>query len=223
MARKKTTETVRDRKREEIVDAAMAVFENDGGMEALSFRKLAAQLSLSYSAPYRYFANKEALINAMRARAYRWIEGVMLDAIAGIDDPEAQLEALAAAYIDAGIAQPDRYALMFFRVEDPSATHRSLELRAAKHDALDVCTRVIAAGQAAGSMPTHLDPLTASHLFWTAAHGLVSLQVAGQFEMGRNTAALVPALIGVLRAGVDHFRAGEPQHAATPEEVRHHG
>ncbi len=223
MARKKTTEAVRDRKREAIVDAAMALFENEGGMDALSFRRLAAQLSLSYSAPYRYFANKEALINAMRARAYRWIEGVMLEAIAGVDDPEAQLEALAAAYIGAGIAQPDRYALMFFRVEDPSATHRSLELRAAKHDALDVCTRVIAAGQAAGCMPTRLDPLTASHLFWTAAHGLVSLQVAGQFEMGRNTEILVPTLIGVLRAGVDHFTARASQHAEPVEEVRHHG
>ena len=52
MARKKDTESVRRRKRDEILDAAMTVFEKEGGLEALSLRKLAAELSLSYSANF---------------------------------------------------------------------------------------------------------------------------------------------------------------------------
>jgi len=221
MARRKDTDAVRNRKREEILDAAMDVFETEGGLAALSFRKLAAKLSLSYSAPYRYFASKEELINALRARAYRWIEGVMREAIDGIADPEVQLETLAGAYIRAGIRQPDRYALMFFKVDDPHEARRSLELRAAKHDALDVCTRVIAAGQACGQMPTTLDPLTASHLFWTTAHGLVSLQVAGQYEMGRSVNTLIPTVIHTLRMGMEHFDAGAHKGLPDEEEARH--
>lgn len=223
MARKKDTDAVRNRKREEILDAAMEVFESEGGLAALSFRKLAAKLSLSYSAPYRYFDSKEELINALRARAYRWIEDVMREAIAGIADPEVQLETLAGAYIRAGILQPDRYALMFFKVDDPHQARSSLELRAAKHDALDVCTRVIAAGQACGQMPTTVDPLTASHLFWTTAHGLVSLQVAGQYEMGRSVNVLMPTVIRTLRMGMEYFDAGAQPGALPDEEEARHG
>ena len=220
MARKKDSVEVRNRKRDEILDAAMSVFENEGGLDALSFRKLAREASLSYSAPYRYFASKEELVNALRARAYRWIETVMLESIEGIRNPERQLETLANAYIRAGIERPDRYALMFFRLSDPDRGVTSLELKSAKRDALHVCVRVIAAGQASGHFPQTTDPLTAAHLFWTTAHGLVSLQVAGQYEMGRNVDQLIPALIRTLRMGMEYFN--DSQHAINaldPEET----
>ena len=223
MARKKDSAEIRKRKRDEILDAAMTVFENDGGLEALSFRKLAKEASLSYSAPYRYFASKEELVNALRARSYRWIEKVMLDSIQNVDHPERQLETLAAAYIRAGIARPDRYALMFFKVNDPKAALRSLELKAAKRDALDVCTRVISAGQASGHFPQTVDPLTTAHLFWTTAHGLVSLQVAGQFEMGRSVEQLIPVLIRTLRMGMEYFNDSPRAIDALKQEENRHG
>lgn len=205
MARKKFPDEVRARKRDDILDVAMSVFEADG-LEALSFRRLADGMALSHSAPYRYFASKEELVNALRARAYRWIEGEMLAAIADIAEPEQQLEALAAAYIRSGLARPHRYALMFFNLNDADTLPDFPELAAAKRDALDVCTRVIAAGQQHGDFPKTLDPLTAAHLFWIGAHGVVSLQVAGQFVMGRTVQALVPTLIQTLRGGMEHFK-----------------
>ena len=205
MARIRQSDDVRAKKRDDILDSAMAVFEKHGGLEALSFRRLATEMDLSYSAPYRYFANKDELVNALRARAFRWIEQAMCDAIASIDDPEAQLEALAAAYIRSGIERPDRYALMFFKLDDTDIARRSIELKGARRDALDVCRRVIAAGQASGQLPNRVDALTAAHLFWIGAHGLVSLQVAGQFVMGRELPVLVPTLIRCLRAGLEYF------------------
>lgn len=204
MARKPQTDDARAAKRDTILEAAMTVFEQ-GGLEALSFRRLATEMDLSYSAPYRYFANKDELVNALRARAFRWIGGAMETAIAGIDDPAVRLETLAFAYIRSGIERPDRYALMFFKLDDTDAARRSLELKVARHDALDVCTRAIAAAQGAGMLSARVDPLTAAHLFWIGAHGLVSLQVAGQFVVGREASALVPALIRSLSAGLEHF------------------
>lgn len=212
MARKRFPDELRAQRRDEILDTAMALFEKEGGLEALSLRKLGGGLSLSYSAPYRYFANKEELVNALRARAYRWIEREMLTAIAGLETPEQQLEALAAAYIRSGLALPHRYALMFFNRQD--ADSHSLELKAAKRDALDVCTRVIAAGQQQGDFPDTLDPLTAAHLFWIGAHGVVSLQVAGQFVMGREIKQLVPTLIHALRMGMAHYAEAVPARAS---------
>lgn len=203
MARRKFTEDERAQKRSEILDGAMAVFEQDGGLEALSFRKLATQMGLSYSAPYRYFASKEELVTALRARAYRWIESEMREAIQAIESPTEQLEALSLAYIRSGVARPHRYALMYFNLDGNDVAKRSVEFRKAKFDALDICTRVIAAGQACGDLPKGVDPLTASHLFWIGAHGLVSLEVAGQFEMGRDLAALIPTLTQTLRRGME--------------------
>lgn len=205
MARKPFSDEVRKRKREEILDAAMLIFEKHGKLEALSFRNLAPELGLSYSAPYRYFESKDELINAMRARAFRWIEQAMQDAIRKSSQPEQQLELLAKAYIENGLQRPHRYALMFFELDDSAATKKSLELRTAKRDALDVCTRVIAAGQDSGAFPDTIDPLTASHLFWVGAHGLISLQVAGQLVMGRDIATLVPILIHSLMMGMEHY------------------
>lgn len=222
MPRQKDPDEVRQRKRDEILDAAMAVFENAGGLEALSFRKLAAELSLSYSAPYRYFANKEELVNALRARAYRWIEREMLDSIQGITHPERQLETLARAYVRAGLERPDRYALMFFKVSDPKTHLTSLELKSAKRDALYACVNVVETGQASGDFPKTMDALTAAHLFWATAHGLVSLQVAGQFQMGRRVDELVPILIRTLRTGMEHFnQSTKAVNALTAEEKKH--
>jgi len=203
MARQNYSEEQIASKREEILDAAMQLFESHG-IEAVSFRKVAGVIGCSYSAPYRYFSSKEELLTALRARAYRWIERAMLDAIAPFDDPLDQLNALADAYIRAGLERPTRYALMFFELQGSDLGQRLLELAAAKRDSLGVCTRVVTAAHASGALQLSTDPLTASHLFWAGAHGLVSLQVAGQFVMGRTIDVLVPTMISTLMAGLQH-------------------
>ncbi|MCK5771517.1 TetR/AcrR family transcriptional regulator [Algiphilus sp.] len=189
-------------RRNAILDAAMELHD-DGGVAALSFRNIAARLGFSYATPYRYFASKEALLTALRARVFRWMEGILMDAVERAPDPMRKLEALAGAYVRAGIDKPSRYALMFFRNDELSREPRSLELVAAKRDALDVCTRVVAAAQEAGVLRLSVDPLTAAHLFWASAHGMVSLQVAGQFVMGRSLEALIPEMIATFLAGLE--------------------
>ncbi len=202
MARKRQTDDQIAARREEILDAAMQVFETQGGIGAVSFRNVAAHMGISYSAPYRYFTDKDDLLNALRARAFRWIEAEMKRAIKSKHAASAKLEALARAYVTAGIERPDRYELMFFELENTDIAENSLELRAAKNDALGVCTDVIREGQQDGTFSDHLDPLVASHLFWTAAHGLVSLEVAGQFVMGCTIDQLVAPLFQTLQAQI---------------------
>ncbi len=223
MARPKLSEDARALKREDILDAAMTVFEQQGGLESLSFRKLAVEMGLSYSASYRYFANKAELVDALRARAFRWIEQAMIKEIDTSTSPDEQLNALAAAYINAGVERPARYALMFFELKEQDQSSRSLELKAAKRDALDVCTQVIAAGQASGAFPVTMDPLTAAHLFWIGAHGVVSLQVSGQFVMGRNPKILVPMLVRTLRQGMEHYNSESSALTSSVElkEIKH--
>ena len=187
-------------RRDEILEVALALFEH-GGIEAVSFRRIAAQLGCSYTAPYRYFASKHELLTALRAQAFRWIERHMAAAIASQGSPIEQLRKLARAYIEAALDQPDRYALMFFDIGEDDREPPA-ELVEAKRAALDVCTQVVRAAEAAGQLSLRVDALSASHLFWCGAHGLVSLQVGGQFMMGRDIATLTPMMIDTLIAGL---------------------
>lgn len=208
MARKGYSPAERQAKREAFIDAAAQIFENNGGIDAVSFRNVAAVVGCSYTAPYRYFSGKEELLIALRARAFRCTEEAMRKAIDREADPRLQLESLARAYMESGMRRPAMYALMFFE-EDSVFAQRSIELKAAKHDALHVCVEVIAAGQDKAVLPDTTDALTAAHMFWIGAHGLVSLQIGGQFDMGRPVEALVPILTQWLESGLEHHSGTE--------------
>lgn len=203
------TDDQRKLRHTKILDAAVELFESSdnesaiGGLEAVSFRKIAQILGCSYTSIYSYFPNKEALINAMRARSFTWIKNEMLSCINTTQSHEEQLKALADAYIRAGIERPQRYALMFFDLDQSDSAKLSLELLKAKRESLDVCTQVVESGQKAGEFPRTVDPLTATHMFWIGAHGLVSLQVSGQLLMGRDIDVLQPMLVAVLRGGLE--------------------
>jgi AcrR family transcriptional regulator len=64
-----------DRAREQIVDMAIALIDRDG-TEAVSIRKLASERGVRGPTLYHYFANKGALMDAVRARlvAELWAE-----------------------------------------------------------------------------------------------------------------------------------------------------
>ena len=198
MARQAYSQEQVDGKREEILDAAMRLFETDG-IGAVSFRKLAAELGCSYVAPYRYFQNKADLVAGLRERTYRW----MGEAMSAAMRPEAsalnQLHDLALAYVETALARPSRYALLFDLSQPGTPT---AEMAAAREQAFSICTRVVSTAEAKGELQLNFDPLTVAHLFWAGMHGIVALNLAGQFVMGRSVEQLVQPLIRTLIKGV---------------------
>ena len=54
--------------REKLVDAAERLF-GQHGLEAVTMRQLAAELGVSPMTPYRYFADKDDILAAVRTRA----------------------------------------------------------------------------------------------------------------------------------------------------------
>jgi hypothetical protein len=75
-------------------------------------------------------------------------------------------------------------------------------LVAAKIDAIGVCREVIEAAVASGAATLTVDAQTAAHLFWVAAHGLVSLEHGGFLVVGRTIDQILPALFGSVLRGV---------------------
>src|SRR3989442_12520138 len=66
--------------RDALVQAALQDAEQ-GGPEAISLKALAKKLGVSQPAPYRHFADREALLEAVAATAGRQLNAILREAI----------------------------------------------------------------------------------------------------------------------------------------------
>ncbi|MEM8621099.1 MAG: TetR/AcrR family transcriptional regulator [Actinomycetota bacterium] len=185
--------------REALLDVAQRLYEADG-VEGMSFRSIASAYGCSSTMPYSYFDSKGDLIDRLRVRAYQWIQGVLAMAASSTEDPIEALQNLSAAYVRAGIERPRMYELLY--VASGTADEAEPELVEAKLAALNVCRDVIAAAADSAGVELVADPDTTAHLFWVAAHGLVSLELGGFLVVGRTIDQLMPALFSTMSVGM---------------------
>jgi len=97
--------------RDALVHAALREAEQ-GGPEAISLKALAKQLGVSQPAPYRHFADREALLAAVTAEAFRQFSAVMREAICK-PSKRSKLSRFAQASLDFGLRRNGIYRLMF--------------------------------------------------------------------------------------------------------------
>jgi AcrR family transcriptional regulator len=97
--------------RDALVQAALQEAEQ-GGPEAISIKALAKQLGVSQPAPYRHFADRDALLEAVTTEAFRQFNAVLR---ASISKPSQQskLSRLAQAALAFGLRRNGIYRLMF--------------------------------------------------------------------------------------------------------------
>lgn len=182
-----------------LLDTAQQIYENHG-LDGMSFRSIASAYGCSTTMPYSYFDSKAALVDGLRIRAYQWIQGVLTLAASSADSPVAALQDMAGAYVRAGIERPRMYELLY----SSSGAIEETEpvLAEAKLSALNVCRDVIAAAAESAGVQLAADPDTTAHLFWVAAHGLVSLELGGFLVVGRTIDQLLPALFASMTSGM---------------------
>jgi len=95
-----------------LVDAALKLVER-GGAEAVSLRDLAQSLGVSRAAPYRHFADRDALLATVAARGFDDLVALYEAALAGSGDGRARLRAGGRAFYDFATQRPGLYRLMF--------------------------------------------------------------------------------------------------------------
>src|SRR5690349_19681653 len=97
--------------RDALVQAALREAEQ-GGPEAISLKALAKALGVSQPAPYRHFADREALLQAVTAEAFRQFNAILREAI---DKPSqrSKLSRFAQTALDFGLRRNGIYRLMF--------------------------------------------------------------------------------------------------------------
>ena len=86
--------------REALVQAALREAEQ-GGPEAISIKALAKKLGVSQPAPYRHFADREALLQAVTAEAFRQFYSILREAVTG-PSKRSKLSRFAQAALDFG-------------------------------------------------------------------------------------------------------------------------
>src|SRR3954454_11523666 len=95
--------------RDRLCEAAERLFA-ERGPDAVTVRQLAAELGVSPMTPYRYFKDKDAMLAAVRARAFDGFAQAMEAAHAAFLEHGRAADS---AYVDFALDNPAAYKLMF--------------------------------------------------------------------------------------------------------------
>lgn len=184
--------------RQVIVDEARRMIVAEG-LGALSLRRIAAALEVTAPALYAYVDDKADLL---RAVADQELDALMarFDEVAE-PDPVARVAAYFRAYVDHARDEPELYPVMF--LFPPSFAPGAPEgaATAAATRAFATSAQAVSDAIEAGAF-RDLDPLQASLVMFTAAHGTASVLLMG-FGFDRATEdALVETAIETVIAGL---------------------
>lgn len=81
------------------LEAAALVLVEERGPHGFTLAEASRRAGVSVAAPYKHFADREALLAALAEKGYREQRARFAAALAGSDEPAEQLAAFAAAYV----------------------------------------------------------------------------------------------------------------------------
>ncbi|QHS63796.1 TetR/AcrR family transcriptional regulator [Chitinophaga agri] len=156
--------------RANILDAAFKLAK-DNGWEAVSMRKIATMISHTAPVIYDYFQNKEAILKELSRAGFQQLTARMTEAQQLHEQPEQQLEAVWAAYLDFSQVEKEYYQLMFGLGVPVSANHTTLPEIA---EPLALVQQVIRQSAVAEQLSEE-EVVRRSWLQWSVVHGLTAL------------------------------------------------
>jgi len=156
--------------RDALVQAALQEAEH-GGPEAINISALAKQLGVSQPAPYRHFADREALLAAVTAEAFRQFNAVLSEAIS-TPSKRSKLSRIVQAALAFGLRRHGIYRLMFASRIMACAPEDS-ELHQAAHETFDLLLEALEAPSVGMLRERHALQI------WAALHGVVMLAEQG--------------------------------------------
>lgn len=151
------------------------------GVNGLNLREVARRAGVTHAAPYRHFADKEALIAAIAEDGFQRL-GVQIRTAhaAATGDAASKLTTLGHAYITFALEQPGSFRLMFSH----TIAHREQypELYTAAKAGFLLLQSIIEEGKAARRF-IDADSIAMTKSVWSMVHGLATLLVEGQFPL----------------------------------------
>jgi AcrR family transcriptional regulator len=154
--------------RARLCDAAEKLFAAHGP-DGVTMREMADALGVSSMTPYRYFKDKDAILAAVRTRAFNQFAAAMESARRNTAARPGN------AYVEFALAHPAAYRLMF-DVSQPTFAHYPELVAAMGRARLTMgggLRELAAEGRFKG------DVELAAYVFWSTMHGAVMLELAG--------------------------------------------
>lgn len=202
MSRASLTQEEIEENRSRVVEAATQLFVEEG-FEAVTMRSIGRKLGRSAATPYSYFANKEEIFAEVRTRAFARFADALEEGTRDQANPVDRLKAMCRAYAGFARDNPDTYRLMFELRQGEMADYPPLK-RARERS---FAQPLNAALEAVDLALLQGDPLILAHTVWACCHGIVSLALAGQLDLGRSLDELVEPVIDAMLGA---FRAPQP-------------
>jgi AcrR family transcriptional regulator len=194
-----------------LVRAAIELLE-EGGAADLSLRAAARRAGVSASAPYRHFADRDALLSAVAAVGYRELGAALVQAHPAPKTPD-DLADIAVAYVRFALTRPGLFRVMFGSACDPTTPERVAAVDAI-HEYLNLIVQQTLPGADPEAMPTAM---------WALVHGLAFLHLDGKFDaspdqqMAERVRAAVRAVLQAAPATAGSRRPDRrPATPATP-------
>jgi AcrR family transcriptional regulator len=153
-----------------LLRAAMELLE-ESGETALSLRAVARRAGVSPAAPYRHYADREALVSAVAAVGYRELSTRLAAAHPSPSTPE-QLASVAIAYVQFALERPALFRIMFGEPCD-----RDNDERVAATAAVSLYVRGIVQRAFPGA-----DADSLATAIWALVHGLAFLHLDGKLD-----------------------------------------
>jgi AcrR family transcriptional regulator len=182
-----------------LLEAALEIIA-DSGPQALSIREAARRVGVSHAAPYRHFADKDEMIQAVVEQGFELLHDTMLGAReAAGPDPTAQFAASGQAYIRFAMEFPAYYRVMFSGDLLSSSGQESL-----KHTSTAAFQQMIADLETCQELGLvrQGDPMLQAIAIVSEVHGFVTLSndnrisdlVEGRYSMEEVTAFVMQSL-----------------------------
>ena len=156
--------------RDALVRAALDILE-DTEVTDVSVRAAARRAGVSTGAPYRHFADRDALLSAVAAVGYRALAGALVAAHPAPKTPD-DIADIAVAYVQFALARPGLFRVMFAEGCDRTNPERVAAVAAITEYVKAIAQQVIPTADS--------EPLATA--MWALVHGLAFLHLDGKLD-----------------------------------------
>ncbi len=163
--------------RRALLEAARELID-EHGPAGLTLREAARRAGVTHAAPYRHFADKEALLAALAEEGFAALHAEIERAMSGLVAGD-QLEAVGIAYVRFAHARPAQFRVMFGA--EIGDKRRYASLMRADQAVFDLLCQAIRGAQEAGLIAPG-NPARLGMVHWSMMHGVAALVVDGQME-----------------------------------------
>lgn len=164
--------------RQALIEAALELVSTKD-VDSVSLREVARRVGVSHAAPYRHFADKEALLAAVAQEGFQMLRQTLETVLNQAKlDPLRRLQELGVSYVNFALEHSSHYRLMF-SAYGATSTQQSPELVQAATQAFMVLVNCVKAGQQERVIRMD-DSEKLALAAWALTHGLAMLLMDGQ-------------------------------------------